>query len=124
MTAFCMTHLTTMTRHADGYLHTPKIVRSKHRLDLHPLLDRIWVYRIGNEEGMSIVVNLHLRRDGGFLLHLPTQSTAVAAAASRRLREYLKSAGIQEGESYILAGNIIESAVDICTLHAAESEAA
>lgn len=122
MKALCMIHLTTMTRHTEGHLYLPKVARSSHRVDLHPLLDSIWVYRVDNEDDISVVVFLRPHGDDGF--QFSRRGDDVAAADFLRLREYLESAGILEVESHIIADSIIERAVEICMLYAAESEAA
>jgi hypothetical protein len=117
----CNVRLTKLTRHADGYLCCPRMLRSEARYDLG-ILDSVWVYAVGNEDVITVIVMLRLRGDEGFEF-----KASGANASSRdflRLREYLEGAGLTEVEAHILAEKVIDAVVCISAPDGVESEAA
>ncbi|HEV7246226.1 MAG TPA: hypothetical protein VGN93_04470 [Shinella sp.] len=117
----CNVRLTKLTRHADGYLYSPRMLRAEARYELS-ILDSIWVYAVDDEDAITAIVVLRLPGDEGFEFKM-----VGATASSRellRLREYLEGARLTEVEAHILAEKIIDAVVCISTRDGVESEAA
>lgn len=113
--------LTKLTRHADGYLCCPTMIRAEARYDLG-ILDSVWVYAVDNEDVITVIVMLRLRGDEGLEFKM-----IGATASSReflRLRECIEGAGLTEVEAHILAEKVIDAVVCISARDGVKSEAA
>ena len=115
----CNVRLTKLTRHADGYLCCPRMLRAVPRYDLG-ILDSVWAYATDNEDAITVIVVLRLQGDEGFEFRMAGATASIADVL--RLREYLEGAGMTEVESHILAERIIEAVVSISAADVAESE--